>query len=40
MSTASLKTSINPPLLKTSGSQGKKIVGKGKNTKPVEKSCF
>ena len=31
------KTSMSPPILKTSLGQGKKIVGKGKNTKLVDK---
>ena len=31
------KTSMSPPILKTSLGQGKKIVGKGKNIKPVDK---
>ena len=31
------KTSASPPILKTSLGQGKKIVGKGKNTKPADK---
>ena len=31
------KTSTNPSTLKSSLSQGKKILGKGKNTKPVDK---
>ena len=31
------KTSTNSSTLKSSLSQGKKILGKGKNTKPVEK---
>ena len=37
MSTANTKTSTNPSPLKSSLSQGKKIVGKGKNTKPTDK---
>ena len=37
MSTANTKTSTNPSPLKLSLSQGKKIVGKGKNSKPVDK---
>ena len=31
------KTSASPPILKTSLSQGKKIIGKGKNTKLADK---
>ena len=31
------KTSTSPPILKTSLGQGKKIVGKGRNIKPVDK---
>ena len=31
------KTSANSSTLKSSLSQGKKILGKGKNTKPVDK---
>ena len=31
------KTSTSPPILKTSLGQGEKIVGKGKNIKPVDK---
>ena len=37
MSTANTKTSTNPSPLKSSLSQGKKIVRKGKNTKPADK---
>ena len=37
MSTASMKTSTNSSPLKTTVNQGKKPVGKGKNTKPVDK---
>ena len=37
MSTTNTKTSTNPSLLKSSLSQGKKIVEKGKNTKPADK---
>ena len=37
MSTANTKTSTNPSPLKSSLSQGKKIVGKGKNSKPTDK---
>ena len=31
------KTSASPPILKTTLGQGKKIIGKGKNTKPADK---
>ena len=31
------KTSASPPILKTSLGQGKKIIGKEKNTKPADK---
>ena len=31
------QTSASPQILKTSLGQGKKIIGKGKNTKPVDK---
>ena len=37
MSTANTKTSTNPSPLKSSLGQGKKIVGKGKNSKPTNK---
>ena len=37
MSTANTKTSTNPSPLKSSLVQGKKIVGKGKNSKPIDK---
>ena len=37
ISTANTKTSTNSSPLKSSLSQGKKIVGKGKNTKPMVK---
>ena len=37
MSTTSMKTSTNPSPIKSTVNQGKKLVGKGKNTKPVEK---
>ena len=37
MSTANTKTNTNPIPLKSSLSQGKKIVGKGKNSKPTDK---
>ena len=37
LSVANTKTSTNTSPLKSSMSQGKKIVGKGKNTKPVDK---
>ena len=37
MSTANTKTSTNPSPLKSSLSQGKKIVGKGKNSKLTDK---
>ena len=37
MSTAYTKTNTNPIPLKSSLSQGKKIVGKGKNSKPTDK---
>ena len=37
MSTANTKTSTNPSPLKSSLGQGKKIVGKGKNSKPTDK---
>ena len=37
ISTAPIKTSANASPLKPSLSQGKKILGKGKNTKPAEK---
>ena len=37
MSTAITKTSTNPSPLKSSLDQGKKIVGKGKNSKPADK---
>ena len=37
ISTANIKTSINPSPIKLSLSQGKKIVGKGKNSKPTDK---
>ena len=37
MSTASTKTSINPSQLKSTSSQGKKPVGKGKIAKPADK---
>ena len=37
MSTANTKTSTNPSPLKSSLSQGNKIVGKGKNSKPIDK---
>ena len=37
MSTALTKTSTSPLPLKSSLSQGKKIVGKGKNSKPADK---
>ena len=37
MSTANTKTSTNSSPLKSSLSQGKKIIGKGKNTKPADK---
>ena len=37
ISTAKTKTSTNSSPLKSSLSQGKKIVGKGKNTKPADK---
>ena len=37
MSTVSSKTSTNPLPLKSTLSQGNKLVRKGKNTKPVEK---
>ena len=33
----SKKTSASPPILKTSSGQGKKIIGKGKNTKLTDK---
>ena len=32
-----MKTSTNPSLIKSTVNQGKKLVGKGKNTKPVAK---
>ena len=31
------KTSVSPPILKTAFGQGKKTIGKGKNTKPADK---
>ena len=31
------KISASPPILKTTLGQGKKIIGKGKNTKPADK---
>ena len=31
------KTSVSPPILITTLGQGKKIIGKGKNTKPADK---
>ena len=37
MSTTSMKTSTNSSPLKTTVNQGKKSVGKGKNTKPADK---
>ena len=37
ISTANTKTSTNSPPIKSSLSQGKKIVGKGRNTKPADK---
>ena len=37
MSTTNTKISTTPSPLKSSLSQGKKIVGKGKNTKPTDK---
>ena len=37
MSTANTKTSTNPLPLKATLSHGKKLVGKGKNTKPADK---
>ena len=37
MSIASTKTSINSSPVKTTVSQGKKPIGKGKTTKPVDK---
>ena len=37
MNTANTKTSTNPSPLKSSLGQGKKIVGKGKNSKPTDK---
>ena len=37
MSTTSMKTSTNSSPIKSTVNQGKKPVGKGKNTKPVEK---
>ena len=37
MSTTNTKTSTNSPPLKSSLSQGKKVIGKGKNTKPTDK---
>ena len=37
MSVANTKTSTNSSPLKSSRSQGKKTLGKGKNTKPVDK---
>ena len=37
MSTANTKTSTNPSPLKLSLGQGKKIIGKGKNSKPIDK---
>ena len=37
ISTVNTKTSTNSSPLKSSLSQGKKIVGKGKNTKPADK---
>ena len=37
MSTANTKTSTNPSPLKSSLSQGKKIVGKEKTSKPTDK---
>ena len=37
MSTTNTKTSTNPSPLKSSLSQGKKIVGKGKSSKPTDK---
>ena len=37
MTTASMKTSTNSSPLKTTVNQGKKSVGKGKYTKPVDK---
>ena len=37
MSTAISKTSTNPSPLKSSLVQGKKVVGKGKNSKPIDK---
>ena len=37
MSIASIKTSINSSPVKTTVSQGKKPMGKGKTTKPVDK---
>ena len=37
MSTANTKTSTNCSPLKSLLSQGKKIIGKGKNTKPADK---
>ena len=36
MSNANTKTSTSPSPLKSSLSQGKKIVGKGKNNKPLD----
>ena len=32
-----MKTSTNPSPIKSTVNQGKKLVGKGKNTKPIEK---
>ena len=37
MSTASMKTSTNPSTIKSTVNQGKKLVGKGRDTKPVDK---
>ena len=37
MSIASTKTSLNSSPVKTTVSQGKKLIGKGKTTKPVDK---
>ena len=36
-STANTKTSTNSSAIKSSLSQGKKVLGKGKNTKPADK---
>ena len=37
MTTTNTKSSTNSSILKSPLSQGKKILGKGKNTKPVDK---